>query len=474
MKLHTTTETDIDPDQFERETLEQIGMPKELPMRHRTPHFMHIFSSDAYSAGYYSYLWSDALTADAAEVFKEAGSFYDQPTAKRLHDNVMSVGDTIDPAEGFRKFRGRDVDTRAPAAKTRISDRVRSPIFACLRQQNSLEMTGRKRPSTPISPICLMVAIVLVAAALLARGWLVTRAEDASGRFQPPGERERLAAIGATRSLGRVMQQALQPGKDFDPIPMPEPSDWLANHRESGQTFDQYQRSQPNRPDGRRNKLYLQPLGEFDPDKSPALDKIERFAESFFQMEVEILPGASLDGLPIQSRSRAGGLRQLLTGDLLKWCEGRLPADAYCLLAVTMEDLYPDERWNFVFGQASLNKRVGVYSFARYSPRFYGRAVAEDGSSLLLSRSCKVLGHETGHMFGIKHCVHFHCLMNGSNHLGESDQQPLHLCPVCLRKLHWAKAFDVADRYRKLQSFSKDAGWRDEADWLERRLDALK
>ena len=113
MKLHTTTAADIDPDKFERETLESIGMPKELPMRHRTPHFMHIFSGDSYSAGYYSYLWSDALTADAAEVFDEAGSFYDKETAKRLHDTVMSVGDTIDPAEGFRKFRGRDVDTSA-------------------------------------------------------------------------------------------------------------------------------------------------------------------------------------------------------------------------------------------------------------------------------------------------------------------------------------------------------------------------
>ena len=90
-----------------------MGMPSELPMRHRTPHFMHIFSSDSYSAGYYSYLWADALTADAAERFVEAGSFYDKDVAKSLHDNVMSIGDTIDPAEGFRRFRGRDVDTSA-------------------------------------------------------------------------------------------------------------------------------------------------------------------------------------------------------------------------------------------------------------------------------------------------------------------------------------------------------------------------
>jgi peptidyl-dipeptidase Dcp len=113
MRLHTRTKTGIDPAAFERETLAEIGMPSEIVMRHRMPHFSHLFSSDSYSAGYYSYLWSDALTADAAEVFVEAGSFYDADVAKSLRDNVLSVGDTIKPAEGYRRFRGRDVDTSA-------------------------------------------------------------------------------------------------------------------------------------------------------------------------------------------------------------------------------------------------------------------------------------------------------------------------------------------------------------------------
>jgi peptidyl-dipeptidase Dcp len=113
MKLHLAGDTPIDPDKFERETLESLAMPKQIVMRHRTPHFSHIFSGDDYSAGYYSYLWADALTADAAEAFKVAGSFYDKEVAKRLYEHVMSVGDTIDPAEGFRRFRGRDVDTDA-------------------------------------------------------------------------------------------------------------------------------------------------------------------------------------------------------------------------------------------------------------------------------------------------------------------------------------------------------------------------
>ncbi|MCC9603902.1 M3 family metallopeptidase [Stieleria sp. JC731] len=122
MKLHTTDQKQIDPDKFEQETLAAIGMPSELPMRHRTPHFMHIFSSDSYSAGYYSYLWADALTADAGEMFEEAGSYYDPEVATRLRDYVFSVGDTIDAAEGFRKFRGRDVDTSALMRKRGFSN----------------------------------------------------------------------------------------------------------------------------------------------------------------------------------------------------------------------------------------------------------------------------------------------------------------------------------------------------------------
>ena len=113
MKLHLAGNVIIDPDKFEREALVELGMPKEIVMRHRTPQFNHLFTSDGYSAGYYSYLWSDALTADAAEKFEEAGSYYDKELSKSLYDNIMSVGDTIDPAEGFRRFRGRDVDTGA-------------------------------------------------------------------------------------------------------------------------------------------------------------------------------------------------------------------------------------------------------------------------------------------------------------------------------------------------------------------------
>jgi peptidyl-dipeptidase Dcp len=114
MKLHTLANPDdINPDAFERQTLADLGMPDELPMRHRTPQFAHIFSGEGYAAGYYSYLWADALTADAWEAFLEGKGAYDPVVAKRFYDNVLSMGNTIDPAEGYRKFRGRDVDTNA-------------------------------------------------------------------------------------------------------------------------------------------------------------------------------------------------------------------------------------------------------------------------------------------------------------------------------------------------------------------------
>ena len=113
MRMHTTDPSQIDPRTVERETLAAIGMPKEIVMRHRTPHFAHVFTGDGYSAGYYSYLWADTLVADAAEAFEGAGSYFDPVVAKRLHDAVLSVGNTVEPEEGFRQFRGRDVDTAA-------------------------------------------------------------------------------------------------------------------------------------------------------------------------------------------------------------------------------------------------------------------------------------------------------------------------------------------------------------------------
>jgi peptidyl-dipeptidase Dcp len=114
MRYHMIDPEGLDPDAFEKATLAELGMPREVVMRHRSPQFGHIFSSEGYSAGYYGYLWADVLTADAAEAFKEApGGFYDKETAKRLVDKLFSVRNAVDPADAYRAFRGRDAEIGA-------------------------------------------------------------------------------------------------------------------------------------------------------------------------------------------------------------------------------------------------------------------------------------------------------------------------------------------------------------------------
>ncbi|MBT2556536.1 M3 family metallopeptidase [Hymenobacter sp. ISL-91] len=133
MKLHLAGDQKIDPDKFERETLAQLGMPSELVMRHRTPQFNHVFASDGYSAGYYSYLWSVVLAADAFSAFTEGGGAYDKAVGERLRQHVFTVGNTVDPAAGYRAFRGRD------------------PKIDALMAQRGFPMTTAA-PTTPVAP----------------------------------------------------------------------------------------------------------------------------------------------------------------------------------------------------------------------------------------------------------------------------------------------------------------------------------
>jgi len=300
--------------------------------------------------------------------------------------------------------------------------------------------------------------------------------------FKPPTADERLKAIGSTEIASETLRKALEPGGDFTAIPHPKPGDWLAVHRETGQTFEQFVKSKPNRPDKIRSKIYLQPLGEFgftqsgDPptNQIPLVESLKEYAGAFFDMQVEVLPRLTLSGQAITTRINSlTRNRQILTGDVLTILKGKLPADAFCVLAITMEDLYPDPSWNFVFGQASLRTRVGVYSFARYDPAFYGNKRTKDYQKILLRRSCKVLVHETGHMFGLTHCIYFKCVLNGSNHLKESDSRPMHLCPVCLRKLQHSIGFDVISRYTKLFRFYRKLELDDEARWIANRLEYI-
>jgi peptidyl-dipeptidase Dcp len=114
MKFHLADPSNIDVDKFERETLAELKMPKELVMRHRTPHFGHVFSGEGYATAYYGYMWADVLTADAAEAFSEApDGFYDEEVAERLVKYLFAPRNSMDPADAYRMFRGRDAKIEA-------------------------------------------------------------------------------------------------------------------------------------------------------------------------------------------------------------------------------------------------------------------------------------------------------------------------------------------------------------------------
>lgn len=114
LDMHLLTDTaDLDIGAFERASLERIGMPEAIIMRHRPPHFAHVFSGGGYAAGYYSYLWSEVLDADGYKAFEEAGDPFDPAVARRLKEHVYAAGNRQDPAAAYRAFRGRDPDARA-------------------------------------------------------------------------------------------------------------------------------------------------------------------------------------------------------------------------------------------------------------------------------------------------------------------------------------------------------------------------
>lgn len=289
--------------------------------------------------------------------------------------------------------------------------------------------------------------------------------------FRPPKQNELLHAIGPTEGLPIVLKKVFTLGDDFAPIPGPKPGDWLAEHFEPGQTFEDFVKADPRKADKRREKVCLQPLDDFRKGWSPRIESLAEYAGAYFGMDVRIASPLQTKRENITSRINPySGNRQLLTSDILELLAKRMPPDAFSIMVITMEDLYPHPSWNFVFGQGSARNRVGVFSFARYDPAFYGKQRAEKYEDVLLHRSFRVVVHEMAHMFSLAHCIFFKCVMNGSNHLQESDARPLSLCPVCLRKLQFTIGFDVVDRYRKLLVLYQEVGFEHEAKWVSKRL----
>ena len=297
----------------------------------------------------------------------------------------------------------------------------------------------------------------------------------AAAAFATPDVRTRVRAAGNLAGLSDPLRAAFAPATPaFLPIVPPLPGDWLAEHAERGQTFDQFVAARPNRPDHRRRTIYLQPIQPLTGLPPAELERLAAFARAHFDLPVAVLPPIALASTGARTRQQ-GDLEQARAPDLLEHLSTALPRDAYALIGLTAIDLYPDDDWNYVFGMASFRGRVGVYSVARYHPSFHGEEDHYPQPEVwALRRSLKVMAHEIGHMFGMDHCTFYECVMNGANHLAETDRRPVHLCPVCLRKLHHAVGFDPAARYRRLARFFSRAGLRPEASWAAARADHVE
>jgi len=252
----------------------------------------------------------------------------------------------------------------------------------------------------------------------------------------------------------------------------PKPGDWLSRHYEPGQTFRRYRNSKPVRPIGVRNVIYIQPLGDFTKSQRKAVSLSAEFMGLYFNTKVVIRKDLPLSVIPASARRvhPEWKVKQILTTYILdKVLYPRLPKDAAAYIALTASDLWPGAGWNFVFGQASLWKRVGVWSIHRNGQP--GKSPAD--FRLFLLRTLKTATHETGHMFSMLHCTAYECNMCGSNHRAESDSRPIALGPQCMAKVCWAARVDPVKRFRSLHSFCVKAGLKPQAAFYAKSIKAL-
>ena len=287
------------------------------------------------------------------------------------------------------------------------------------------------------------------------------RAPDGRTVHPRTGEPRKVAAtISKLKSLHR-------------PLGKPKPGDWLDQHKEAGQTFQEYLQIRAATPTGRRTVIYVQPLGEFTAAQRQIVELSAEYLGIYMNRPVRILKDLPLSIIPSKARRihPQWKVPQILStyvlNDVLK---PRLPQDAAAYIALTAIDLWPGQGWNFVFGQASLRNRVGVWSINRNGDPM-GNA---DAFRLCLRRTLKTATHETGHMFSMPHCTAYECNMCGSNHREESDRHPLFLCPECHAKVCWATAASPVARYQRLARFCDKHGLVTEHAYFQQAIRRLQ
>jgi len=301
-----------------------------------------------------------------------------------------------------------------------------------------------------------LTALTAVGACLVAR---VTpsasppaAAGSATGQEDAPRAPRTSFSAWARRRRAQVFAQ-VQGDEAFTRLGEPAPGDWLWHFREPGQTLEEYGFQAVNRKTSERSTLHLQPFTDLSLVQLGVVEPMRDHTAIFFDSETVLLPPRRPE------RSWLNEWRGQYNADrIVSRLARQVPPGSLGLFGLMGSDLYGLEL-NFVFGEALLEQRAGIYSVHRF-----GRQ-----REALLRRALKLSAHEIGHLFGMQHCVFYDCVMNGTNSLVETDRRPLHLCPVCLAKLHWNLRFDPAKRYRALAAFYREQGLLPEARFAEAR-----
>ncbi|CAF3679650.1 unnamed protein product [Adineta steineri] len=305
-------------------------------------------------------------------------------------------------------------------------------------------------------------------------------------KFVPPTKKQRADALGEINDLDEDIRRALTITIDecFPSIPIPDEDAWLSDHYEAGQTVKQYERLRKSQPSPTCNIIYIQPFGDFNGPRSPNLNIICDFSHIFFPgCQTEILPSVEFDSKTKQRINQYTKQPQYFVPNIMnqlkKMQRKRHKREELFSIGVTMVDIYPNPNWNFVYGEASIDEGIAIYSFARFDPLFPHTSIesyTNEEQVLVLRRAVSTYIHEVMHLFGFEHCIYYLCLMNGTNCENEMDGQLLYLCPICLKKLYVLfrkQNFNILHMYQNLLELSRKIGFQQETIWYENRLRLL-
>jgi archaemetzincin len=287
---------------------------------------------------------------------------------------------------------------------------------------------------------------------------------------QYPMQWERLLAATPDSAFGKCLEAHLM--HLHEPLPAPSGNSWRTVHTEDPQSYSVYLQSMPKRPNRHAQKLYLRKIGAFTVEQERIVKITAQYLSVLFAMPCQVLDSLPSDHIPNgQWRYHPGqGHKQLLSTFLLYGIlKPQVPDDAALMLGFTAADLYPAPSWNYVFGQAALYDRVGVWSIYRFG----NPGLDERSYKICLFRALKTASHETAHALSLPHCLFYKCNMNGSNHLDELDASPPQPCPVCWSKICWNLGVSPFAQAKQLHAFWKTLGFPRELQYYHEAIKSL-